>query len=119
MFAVVGLTLEDVSSGAPPQVRLAEALQKRKKLGKSRTQSTKRIIVYGSDGSDTQGLLARAKYKEHGSFVVFMYFSEGAVGLCKEFKIPLRIVDHVDERGLPPKKIIILEDPSLTAFSSR
>ena len=117
MFFVVGLTFEDISSGALPQVRLAEALKARGKQGISRPEPKQRIVVYTTFSKDTQGLAARKKYKDQGTFLVFLYFSEGAVAVCKEVGIPLRILDQVDERGLPENKVTVLEDPWLTTFS--
>jgi hypothetical protein len=114
MYAVVGLTLNDVSEGALPQVRLAEALEERAKHGRVQSEAS-RIVVYTTDGADTQGLIARTKYKEHGAFLVFLYFSASAVQVCQEHGIPLRIVDQVEERGLPAKRVTVLEYPQLAA----
>jgi hypothetical protein len=113
MFAVVGLTLDDVWSGSLPQVRLAEALKARRTQGNSRPEATQPIVIYTTDPEDTQGLIARAKYKERGAFLTFLYFNDAAVGACNEFHIPLRILDHVDEGGLPAKKVIAFEHPSV------
>lgn len=113
MFYVVGLTLDDISSGALPQVRLADALDACMRQGKARRELTQRIVVYTTEATDTQSLVARAKYKEQGGFLVFLYFSEGAVEICKEFGIPLRVVDRVEERGLPSNRIVVLEHPSV------
>jgi len=63
MFAVVGLTLDDVWSGALPQVRLAEALKTRRTQGGSLREPTQSIVIYTTDPADTQGPIARAKYK--------------------------------------------------------
>lgn len=114
MYSVVGLTLNDVASGALPQVRLAEALEARAKQSKSHAESTPRVVVYTTDGGDTQGLIARTKYKEKGAFLVFLYFSDGAVQVCQEHGIALRILDQVEERGLPAKRVTVLEYPQVT-----
>ena len=110
MFFVVGLTLDDISSGALPQVRVADTLEARKRNGKN-YESARRVIVYTTDGNDTQGLVARAKYKELGSFLVFLYFNDTAVQVCNEIGVPLRILDRMDERGLPAKRVTVLEHP--------
>jgi hypothetical protein len=70
MFSVVGLTLEDISTGALPQVRLEDA---------------------------TRRVWSLAKYRGHGQFLVFLYFNDAAVQACKNIGIPLRILDRVDE----------------------
>ena len=113
MFYVVGLTVDDISSGALPQVRLADALDACMRQGKARREPTQRIVVYTTEATDTQGLVARTKYKEQGGFLVFLYFSDGAVQICKEFGIPLRVLDRVEERALPSNKVIVLEHPSV------
>jgi hypothetical protein len=110
MFSVVGLTLEDISTGSLPQVRLAQAMEARRKHHSSRGQPTKRIAVYTTNGTDTQALIARTKYKDRGAFYVFLYFSEGAVEACKDLGIPLHILDSLEEKELPANRQIILED---------
>jgi hypothetical protein len=119
MFFVVGLTFEDVSSGALPQVRLADALKARGKQGVPSPQPARRIVVYTTFSTNTQGLSARTKYRDKGAFLVFLYFSDGAVEICKEQGIPLRILDQIEERDLPGNKVTVLEDPWLTTFSLR
>jgi hypothetical protein len=109
MFSVVGLTLEDISSGALPQVRLAEVVEARRKQARAR-QGAERIVVYTTNGTDTQALIARTKYKERGSFFIFLYFSDGAVQTCKELGIPLHILDSLEESELPPNRQVVLED---------
>lgn len=111
MFAVVGLTLDDVWSGSLPQVRLAEALKARATQGNSRRDPTPSIVIYTTDPADTQGPITRAKYKQQGTFVTLLYFNDAAVGACNEFHIPLRILEHVDENGLPAKRVIAFEHP--------
>lgn len=111
MFAIVGLTLDDIWSGALPQARLAKALEERAKEDNSRTPATKPIVIYTTDPNDTQGPVARAKYKERGTFVTVLYFNEAAVEACNELHIPVRILDHIEESGLPPKRVIALEYP--------
>jgi len=111
MFAVVGLTLDDVWAGALPQVRLAEALKTRRtQSSSSRDQS---IVIYTTDPADTQGPIARAKYKARGNFVTLLYFNEAGVEACNEFHIPLNVLEHVDASGLPAKKVIAFEHPTL------
>ena len=113
MFAVVGLTLDDVWSGSLPQLRLAEALKARTTQGNSRREATASIVIYTTDPADTQGPLSRAKYKQQGTFVTLLYFNDAAVGACNEFLIPLRILEHVDESGLPAKRVIAFEHPGV------
>ena len=111
MYSVVGLTLEDISTGALPQIRLAEAVEARRKDGNARRAPAKSVVVYTTNGTDTQALIARTKYKERGAFFIFLYFSEGAVELCKALRIPLRVLDSVEERELPSNRQVVLEDP--------
>jgi hypothetical protein len=113
MFAIVGLTLDDIWSGSLPQVRLAEALKGRRTQGNSLRETTQPIVIYTSDPADTQGPIARAQYKERGTFLTLLYLNDAAVGACHEFHIPLRILDHVEEGGLPAKKVIAFEYPSV------
>jgi hypothetical protein len=112
MYFVVGLTLDDVWSGALRQVRLAAVLEERAKQAKYPPERPKHVAVYTTDPSDTQVLVARTKYKEKGSFLVFLYFSDSAVQICKEVGIPLRILDQIDEPELPAKKVTVIDHPS-------
>ncbi|HYL62647.1 MAG TPA: hypothetical protein VE077_08490 [Candidatus Methylomirabilis sp.] len=111
MFAVVGLTLDDVWSGSLPQVRLAAALKTCATEDNPGHRATPSIVIYTTDPADTQGPRARAKYKEQGTFVTLLYFNDAAVGACNEFHIPLQILEHVDESGLPAKKVVAFEHP--------
>ena len=112
MFSVVGLTLDDIFSGSLPQVRLAKELEARPKED-TRRGATQAIVIYTTDPGDTQGPITRTKYKDQGTFLTLLYFNDAAVAACNEFRIPLRILDHVDERGLPAKKVIAFEHPSV------
>jgi len=113
MFAVVGLTLDDIWSGSLPQARLAEALKAGKAPENSRGGAAPSIVIYTTDPSDTQGPIARAKYKEKGTFVTLLYFSDAAVAACNELRIPLRILEQVDESGLPAKRVVAFEHRSV------
>ena len=113
MYSVVGLTLDDVWSGALPQVRLGAVLEQRAKQAKYPPERPPHVAVYTTDPNDTQGLVARTKYKEKGSFLVFLYFSDAAVQICKEVGIPLRILDQIDDAELPTKKVKVIEQSSL------
>jgi hypothetical protein len=111
MFFVVGLTSDDISAGSLPHVLLARALKAR-----DNHPDPKRIAIYTTVFSnDTQGLDTRAKYREQGTFLAFLFFSEGAVQACKELGISLRILDQLDEQQLPPDKIAVEGDPSLAS----
>jgi len=112
MFAVVGLTLDDVWKGALPQMRLAEALKTRGVEGLRGS-----IIIYTTDPADTQGPVARAKYKERGNFVTLLYFNAAAVTACNQFHIPLNVLEQVDASGLPVKKVVAFEHSSATTVS--
>lgn len=107
----MGLTLQDISSGALPQVRLAELVERRRNQERAKSGPAKRIVVYTTNGTDTQALIARTKYKERGAFFIFLYFSDGAVQVCKELGIPLHILDSLDESELPSNRQVVLEDP--------
>jgi hypothetical protein len=112
MFTVVGLTLDDVWSGSLPQKRLADALKVRGTQGNSPSEATQSILIYTTDPNDTQGPAARAKYKDKGTFLTLLYLNDAAVAACNAFRIPLRILDHIDESGLPAKKVISFQHPS-------
>lgn len=113
MFAVVGLTLDDVWSRSQPQVRLADVLKARGTQGTTHSAATQSIVIYTTDPNDTQGPIARAKYKDRGTFLTLLYFNDAAVAACDALQIPLRILDHVDESGLPARKVIAFEHPSV------
>ena len=116
MFAVVGLTLDNVWSGSLPQVRLAEALKASSPRGNSGRAATSSILIYTTDPADTQGPVARSKYKEKGTFVTLLYFNDAAVRACNAFHIPLHILEHIDESGLPAKRVIAFEHPPVAAM---
>ena len=117
MFAVVGLTLNDISSGDLPQLRLAGALEARKKQIHYPPGMPTDVAVYTTSATDTQALVARAKYREKGEFLVFLYFNDAAVQICKDAGIPLRIVDRVEDKELPANKEIVLERSYLAPVS--
>ena len=114
MFAVVGLTLDDVWSGALPQVRLAKALEDPKN-GQKRRDAAQRIVIYTTDPNNTQGLVERTKYKDRGTFLTLLYFNQAAVQACHDLHIPVRILEHVDEHGLPAGKVVAFEYPPVPA----
>jgi hypothetical protein len=118
MFAVVGLMLDDISSGDLPQLRLAQALEARAKQTHYPPGAPTEVAVYTTSATDTQALVARTKYREHGEFLVFLYFNEAAVQICKEAGIPLRIVDQVDINELPSNKETVLERSYLAPVSA-
>jgi hypothetical protein len=111
MFSVVGLTLDDVTSGSLPHARLAKTLDER--MTKSNFRYAEKISVYTTVEADTQGLVARTKYREQGQFLVFLYFSDAAVEACKEMGISLRILDRIDECELPSRRATVMERPYL------
>jgi len=111
MFSVVGLTLDEVSSGSLPQVRLTKTLDER--MTKSKFRYAEMILVHTTVETDTQGLVARTKYRGQGQFLVFLYFNDAAVAACKEIGIPLRILDRIDESELPARRATVLERPYL------
>ena len=114
MFSVVGLTLDDVWSGALPQVRLAKALEDPKNGQKIR-DGAHRLVVYTTDPNNTQGLVERTKYKDRGTFLTVLYFNQAAVQACHELHIPLRVLEHVDAQGLPAGKVVAFEYPAVPA----
>ena len=115
MFSVVGLTLDEVSSGSLPHVRLSKTLDTR--MTKTNFRYAEKILVYTTVETDTQGLVARTKYRQQGQFLVFLYFNEAAVEACKEMGIPLRILDRIDESGLPYRRATVVERPYLAPVS--
>jgi hypothetical protein len=104
MFSVVGLTLDEVSSGSLPHVRLAKTLDVR--MTKSNFRYAERISVYTTVETDTQGLVARTKYRQQGQFLVFLYFNDAAVEACKEMGIPL-----------PSRRATVMERPYLAPIT--
>src|SRR5260370_2455018 len=102
MFSVVGLTLDDVSSGSLPHVHLVKTLDSR--LTKSNFRYAERILVYTTIETDTQGLVARTKYRQQGQFLVFLYFNDAPVEACKEIAIPLRILHPIPQSTLPSRR---------------
>ena len=70
MFSVVGLTLDEVSTGSLPHVHLAKTLDSR--MTKSSFRYAEKILVYTTVETDTQGLVARTKYRQQGQFLVFL-----------------------------------------------
>jgi hypothetical protein len=63
-------------------------------------------------------LIARTKYREQGEFLVFLYFNDAAVQICKEAGIALRIVDRVEAAALPGNKETVLERSYLAPVSA-
>jgi len=112
MFAIIGLTLDDVWSGALPQVRLAKALEDPKHARKIPRDVAHRVTIYTTDPNNTQGSVERTKYKDRGTFLTLLYFNKAAVQACHELHIPLRILEHVDESALPPGKVVAFEYPA-------
>jgi len=115
MFSVVGLTLDEVSTGSLPHAHLAKTLDHR--MTKSDFRYAKIILVYTTVETDTQGLVARAKYKQQGQFLMFLYFNDAAVEACKEIGIPIRVLDCIDESELPSRRTKVLERPYLAPVS--
>jgi hypothetical protein len=115
MFSVVGLTLDEVSSGALPHVHLARTLDNR--MSKSNFRFAEMLLVYTTVETDTQGSVARTKYRQQGQFLVFLYFNDAAVEACKEMGIPIRVLDRIDECDLPSRRATVLERPYLAPVS--
>jgi hypothetical protein len=115
MFSVVGLTLDEVSSGALPHVHLAKTLDTR--MTKSSFRFAEIILVYTTVETDTQGSAERTKYRQQGQFLVFLYFNDAAVAACKEIGIPIRVLDRIDERDLPVRRATVMERPYLAPVS--
>jgi hypothetical protein len=115
MFSVVGLTLDEVSTGSLPHVHLAKTLDNR--MTKSDFRLAEIVLVYTTVETDTQGLIARTKYREQGQFLVFLYFNDVAVEACKEMGIPIRILDRIEESELPSRRSKVLERPYLAPVS--
>ena len=115
MFSVVGLTLDEVSSGSLPHFHLAKMLDSR--MTKRNFRFAEIILAYTTVETDTQGLVARAKYREQGRFLLFLYFNDVAVDACKEMGIPIRVLDRIDESELPSRRVTVLERPYLAPVS--
>jgi len=115
MFSVVGLTLDEVSSGALPHLQLAKTLDAR--MTKSNFRYAERILVYTTIETDTHGLVARTKYRQQGQFLVFLYFNDTAVEACKEIGISVRILDRIGESELPARRATVIDRPYLAPVS--
>ena len=113
MFSVIGLTLDQVSSGSLPQVQLLETLDRRQTKSEFRFAPGPLIQIFSTEGTDTQALVARTKYKDQGQFLLFLYFNDVAVQACNEMGIALRILDRIQDRDLPARRTAILERPYL------
>ena len=111
MFSVVGLTLDEVSSGALPHMRLSKTLDSR--MTKTNFRYAERILVYTTIETDTQALVARTKYRQQGQFLVFLYFNDAAVEACREMGIPLRVLERIEEPELPARRSTVIERPYL------
>ena len=111
MFSVVGLTLDEVSSGALPHMRLSKTLDSR--MTKTNFRYAERILVYTTIETDTQALVARTKYRQQGQFLVFLYFNDAAVEACREMGIPLRVLERIEESELPARRSTVIERPYL------
>jgi hypothetical protein len=115
MFSVVGLTLDEVSSGSLPHNNLAKTLDNR--MTKSNFRFAEIILVYTTVETDTQGSAERTKYRQQGQFLVFLYFNDAAVEACKEIGIPIRVLDRIDESQLPARRATVMERPYLAPVS--
>ena len=115
MFSVVGLTLDEVSSGLLPHNQLAKTLDTR--MTKSNFRFAEIILVYTTVETDTQGSAERTKYRQQGQFLVFLYFNDAAVEACKEMGIPIRGLDRIDESQLPARRATVMERPYLAPMS--
>src|SRR5260221_11073431 len=82
-------------------------------MTKSNFRYAERILVYTTIETDTQGSVARTKYKQQGQFLVFLYFNDAGVEACKEMGILLRILDRIDESELPSRRATVVERPYL------
>jgi len=115
MFSVVGLTLDEVSSGSLPHLQLAKTLDAR--MTKSNFRYAERILVYTTIETDTHGLVARTKYRQQGQFLVFLYFNDTAVEACKEIGISVRILERIGESELPARRATVIDRPYLAPVS--
>ena len=115
MFSVVGLTLDEVSAGALPHIQLAKTLDTR--LTKSNFRYAERILVYTTIETDTQALVARTKYRGQGQFLVFLYFNDTAVEACAEMGIKVRVLERIEETGLPSRRATVVDRPYLAPVS--
>ena len=115
MFSVVGLTLDEVSAGLLPHARLAKTLDER--MTKRNFRLAEMIQVYTTVETDTHAPAARTKYRGQGQFLVFLYFNDAAIAACKEIGIPVRVLDRVDESGLPVRRSTVLERPYLAPLT--
>src|SRR5260370_17060363 len=92
-------------------VHLGRTLERQ--MTKSIVRDAERILVYTTVETDTQGLVARTKYRQQGQFLVFLYFNDTAVAACKEIGIPLRILDRIVESELPSRRATVMKRPYL------
>jgi len=103
--------LDEVSSASLPHVHLGRTLDSR--MTKSNFRYAERILIYTTVETDTQGLVARTKYRQQGQFLVFLYFNDTGVAACKEIGIPIRILDRIEESELPSRRSTVMERPYL------
>src|SRR5258708_11479378 len=115
MFSVVGLTLDEVSSGSLPHNNLAKTLDNR--MTKSNFRFAEIILVYTTVETDTQGSAERTKYRQQGQFLVFLYLNDAAVEACKEMCLPSPVLDHNDDNQLPASRSTWVEYSDLSPES--
>lgn len=118
MFTVVGLTLDQISSGLLPQMQLARTLDRRSTKSEFRFAPGPPILIYSTDEKDTHAMVSRSKYKDKGQFLLFLYFNDVAIEACKEMGIALRILDRVEDNELPARRVAVLDRPYLAPIST-
>ncbi len=112
MFALVGLTQEEVTAGHHPCARLAHALKQQMTLPWFTYGSADRALVYAADSMDmpaVQGL--REEYQDGAGFSQFAFFNDVACEACRQFGIDLLVLEYVNEDSIPASRTIVLDRP--------
>src|SRR5260370_2150201 len=98
MFSVVGLTLDEVSSGSLPHVHLAKTLDNH--MIKSNFRFAEIILVYTTVEADTQGSASRTKDRHQCQFLWFLYSNDCAGVGCYGTGISIRFIVSYPVRAL-------------------
>jgi len=120
MFAVVGLTQDQVVAGPmqQPHMRLAHALDAELQRLGSASGPAEHIVVYGVEPDDFEVMQQlRMRYEGDGRFFRFFYFNDVACNVCAQSGIELLILEHVNEETIPNSCTVVLDHPCLSGPS--
>ena len=112
MFAVVGLTQEEVAAARHPCVRLAHALKRQLAQPWFTYGLADRALVYALDVTDMTGLQELSERNEDlGKFFQFAFFNDVACEACRQFGIKLQALEYISQESIPASRTIVLDRP--------